>query len=164
MVVTNRAIDTAWERIPVSRIAKRVIWRLEQDRYALTEGKLYHLGEQLPDYYGCDPHALGYTKLEQLRGQAAERFLDTDMFFVKVSFPARVIHTPSAANTLGRNPTSSTSSLQYLIYAMSNCRFGTVNFQKMKPPSQLLALLLRNGNKIQMQRAVDVGRPEPNIT
>lgn len=82
---TSLSRYTAWERIPVSRIAKRVIWRLEQDRYALTEGKLYHLGEQLPDYYGCDPHALGYTKLEQLRGQAAERFLDTDMFFVKES-------------------------------------------------------------------------------
>ncbi|CAJ2509871.1 Uu.00g057710.m01.CDS01 [Anthostomella pinea] len=76
---------TAWEHIPVSRIAKRVIWRLEQDRYALTEGRLYHLGDQLSDYYGGDPHTVGYKRLEQLRGLAAERFFETDMFFVKES-------------------------------------------------------------------------------
>ncbi|KAI0486630.1 hypothetical protein F4859DRAFT_308376 [Xylaria cf. heliscus] len=73
----------SWERIPVSSIAKRVIWRLEQDRYALTESKLYHLGEQLPDLYGGDPRTVGYRKLEQIRGEAANRFLETDMFFVK---------------------------------------------------------------------------------
>ncbi|KAJ2970595.1 hypothetical protein NUW58_g9642 [Xylaria curta] len=76
---------TSWERTPVSSIAKRVIWRLEQDRYALTESKLYHLGEQLPDFYGGDPHSVGYRKLEQIRGEAANRFLETDMFFIKES-------------------------------------------------------------------------------
>ncbi|ORY63413.1 uncharacterized protein BCR38DRAFT_458553 [Pseudomassariella vexata] len=76
---------TAWEQIPVSNIAKTVIWRLEQDRYALTEGKLYHLGEQLPDYYGGDPNKVGYRKLEQLRGEASKLFFEMDMFFVKES-------------------------------------------------------------------------------
>lgn len=76
---------TTWQRVPVSSIAKRVIWRLEQDRYALTESKLYHLGEQLPDLYGGDPRTVGYKKLEQIRGDAANRFLETDMFFVKES-------------------------------------------------------------------------------
>lgn len=76
---------TSWERVPVSGIAKRVIWRLEQDRYALTGSKLYHLGEQLPDLYGGDPRAVGYKKLEQIRGEAADRFLETNMFFVKES-------------------------------------------------------------------------------
>jgi hypothetical protein len=79
--------DTGWERIPVSNIAKRVIWRLEQDRYALTESKLYHLGEQLPDYYGGDPSKVGYQRLEKLRGEASKLFLDMDMFFVKVIDP-----------------------------------------------------------------------------
>ncbi|GAP91110.1 putative histone deacetylase complex subunit [Rosellinia necatrix] len=73
----------SWERVPVSSIAKRIIWRLEQDRYALTGSKLYHLGEQLPDLYGGDPRTIGYKKLEQIRGEAADRFLETDMFFVK---------------------------------------------------------------------------------
>lgn len=83
--LTNCDADTSWERVPVSNIAKRVIWRLEQDRYALTGSKLYHLGQQLPDLYGGDPRAIGYKKLEQIRGEAADRFLETDMFFVKVS-------------------------------------------------------------------------------
>jgi len=57
---------------------------LEQDRYALTESKLYHLGEQLSDFYDGDPRRVGYKKLEQIRGEAADRFFETDMFFVKV--------------------------------------------------------------------------------
>ncbi len=65
-----------------------MIWRLEQDRYALTESKLYHLGEQLSDLYGGDPHTVGYKRLEQIRGEAANLFLETDMFFVKVSYAA----------------------------------------------------------------------------
>ncbi|KAK9423050.1 hypothetical protein SUNI508_04344 [Seiridium unicorne] len=76
---------TGWERIPVSNIAKRVIWRLEQDRYALTESKLYHLGEQLPNYYGGDPNKVGYRRLEKLRGDSSKLFFEMDMFFVKES-------------------------------------------------------------------------------
>ncbi|KAI0396923.1 hypothetical protein F5Y17DRAFT_44559 [Xylariaceae sp. FL0594] len=73
----------SWERVPVSRIAKRVIWRLEQDRYALTQSKLYHLGEQLAGFYGGDPRTVGYRRLEQIRGEAADLFFDTNLFFVK---------------------------------------------------------------------------------
>lgn len=85
LCLTDRSLDTAWERIPVSHIAKRVIWRLEQDRYALTEGKLYHLGEQLPNFYGGNPWSVGYRRLEQIRGEAWKCFSETEMFFVKVS-------------------------------------------------------------------------------
>lgn len=70
----------------MSNVAKRVIWRLESERYALTQGKLYDLGQQLPgDYYDGDPSKVGYKRLEHLRGEAAKLFFDTDMFFVKVS-------------------------------------------------------------------------------
>ncbi|KAI1467228.1 uncharacterized protein F4812DRAFT_451527 [Daldinia caldariorum] len=82
---TSLSRYTAWERIPASHIAKRVIWRLEQDRYALTEGKLFHLGEQLPDFYGGDPWTVRYKKLEQIRGEAWKCFSETEMFFVKQS-------------------------------------------------------------------------------
>jgi hypothetical protein len=75
----------------VSSIAKRVIWRLEQDRYALTESKLYHLGEQLLDLYDGDPRTIGYKQLEQIRGEAASRFFETDMFFVKVGTPIPIL-------------------------------------------------------------------------
>ncbi|KAL2261188.1 hypothetical protein VTK26DRAFT_4603 [Humicola hyalothermophila] len=77
---------TAWTRIPASPIAKRAIWRLESDRYALTTPSLYELGEQIPDYYGGnDPDRMAYSKLEKLRGQAWEKFAAMDMFFVRAS-------------------------------------------------------------------------------
>lgn len=77
---------TAWTRIPVSPIAKRVIWRLESDRYALTTPRLFELGNQLPDYYrGNDPARMGYRMLESLRAEAWEKFAAMDMFFVKAS-------------------------------------------------------------------------------
>ncbi|KAL8400330.1 hypothetical protein RB594_000637 [Gaeumannomyces avenae] len=77
---------TAWERVPVSRIAKIVIWRLESDRYAMTTPNLYDLGLQLPGYYdGEDPEKLAYRTVERLRQEAMERFLEMDMFFVKAS-------------------------------------------------------------------------------
>lgn len=78
--------DTAWTRIPVSQTAKRIIWRLESDRYALTTPSLYELGRQLPDYYeGHDPEQMGYLTLERLRNEAWEKFSAMEMFFVKVS-------------------------------------------------------------------------------
>lgn len=75
----------------MSNIAKRIIWRLESDRYALTQGKLYELGQQLPnDYYGGDPSKIGYKRLEHLRGEAAKLFFETDMWFVKVSLKSLI--------------------------------------------------------------------------
>ncbi|KAL2201288.1 hypothetical protein P885DRAFT_65559 [Corynascus similis CBS 632.67] len=77
---------TGWARIPVSPIAKRALWRLESDRYALTTPSLFELGEQLQDYYqGNDPRRLGYRTLESLRADAWEKFAAMDMFFVKAS-------------------------------------------------------------------------------
>lgn len=77
---------TAWERIPVSRIAKIVIWRVEADRYSLTSPNLYELGRQLPKYYGDENFdKLSYKTIEKLRNEARQRFLDMDLFFVKAS-------------------------------------------------------------------------------
>lgn len=64
---------------------------MEQDRYALTEAKLYHLGEQLPGYYGGDPNTVGYRQLEKLRGEASKLFFEMDMFFVKVSKACKLV-------------------------------------------------------------------------
>ncbi|KAK3333642.1 ankyrin repeat protein [Cercophora scortea] len=76
----------AWTKLPVSLIAKRVIWRLESDRYALTSPSLYELGKQLPGYYGRDdPERMGYRAIEKLRGEAWEKFAAMEMFFVKAS-------------------------------------------------------------------------------
>ncbi|KAK4106543.1 hypothetical protein N658DRAFT_414326 [Parathielavia hyrcaniae] len=77
---------TAWSRIPVSPVAKRALWRLESDRYALTTPGLFELGEQLQDYYqGNEPHKMGYRMLERLRAEAWEKFAAMEMFFVKAS-------------------------------------------------------------------------------
>ncbi|WQF75979.1 Putative ankyrin repeat-containing domain superfamily [Colletotrichum destructivum] len=78
---------TAWEHIPVSDLAKKVIWRLESDRYALVNESLYELGTDLSNYYGDgqDPFKMSYRMKERLRGEAREKFLKLDMFFVKVS-------------------------------------------------------------------------------
>lgn len=77
-------LDTAWERVPVSDVAKQTIWRLESDRYALTSPSLYDLGRQLPEYYSDDPEGMSYRVVEQLRREAWEKFAAMDMFFVKV--------------------------------------------------------------------------------
>ncbi|KAI1766378.1 hypothetical protein GGR53DRAFT_486539 [Hypoxylon sp. FL1150] len=82
---TSLSRYTSWERKPVSTIAKNIIWRHEAGRYALIQEPLYPLGEQLPDYYGCDPHKIRSKRLNYLRSEAWKRFSETDMFFVKQS-------------------------------------------------------------------------------
>lgn len=78
---------TAWDRIPVSELAKISIWRLEADRYALTLPGTFDLGHQLPEYYGegVDPHTMSSEVMLRLRMEAWDKFLQTEMFFVKVS-------------------------------------------------------------------------------
>lgn len=73
----------------MSDLAKASIWRLEADRYALTRPDTFELGVQLPEYYGPDvdpTNSLPSDVMERLRSEAWDRFLKTDMFFVKVSF------------------------------------------------------------------------------
>ncbi|KJR86393.1 HOS4 protein [Sporothrix schenckii 1099-18] len=81
-----------WSHIPASMIAKQVIWRLESDRYSLTDPDLYDLGRQLPGYYdGRDPKEIGTQAMEKLRREAWEKFAAMDMFFVKVSDVMKVV-------------------------------------------------------------------------
>lgn len=85
----------SWPHLPASMIAKRVIWRLEGDRYSLTDPDFYDLGRQLPGYYdGQDPTKMGTAAIEKLRREAWEKFASTDMFFVKVSRPPHCFHAP----------------------------------------------------------------------
>lgn len=77
--------DTAWERAPVSRLAKTTIWRTEWPRYTLLSEKLWDLGRQLPGYFGeSDPASLDFQTKQQLKVAAWEKFVALDMFFVKV--------------------------------------------------------------------------------
>jgi hypothetical protein len=77
---------TGWARKPVSPLAKRALWRLESDRYALTTPALFDLGKQLPGYYQeKDPRHMAYRMLETLRAEAWEKFAAMEMFFVKAA-------------------------------------------------------------------------------
>ncbi|KAH6636575.1 hypothetical protein F5144DRAFT_185095 [Chaetomium tenue] len=77
---------TGWARKPVSLLAKRALWRLESDRYALTTPALFDLGTQLPGYYQeKDPRHMAYPVLEILRAEAWEKFVAMEMFFVKTA-------------------------------------------------------------------------------
>ncbi|KAL5627673.1 hypothetical protein BROUX41_003826 [Berkeleyomyces rouxiae] len=78
---------TGWQRIAATRIAKTMIWRVENDRYALTSPRYYEIGVQLVDYYGHpnDPNLMDHNTLERLRNEAMTRFFEMDMFFVKLS-------------------------------------------------------------------------------
>ncbi|EPE07265.1 ankyrin repeat protein [Ophiostoma piceae UAMH 11346] len=76
----------SWDHLPVSQVAKQIIWNLESDRYALTDPLLFDLGNQLPEFYGAQgPRALGSMGLSKIRNDASDKFFATDMFFVKVS-------------------------------------------------------------------------------
>ncbi|KAM0562178.1 hypothetical protein ACHAPJ_002623 [Fusarium lateritium] len=77
---------TAWERAPVSQLAKVTLWRIEWRLYSLVDEKLWDLGRQLPDYYGDeDPSELCFQTKQRLKEEAWQKFLNMDMFFVKVS-------------------------------------------------------------------------------
>lgn len=85
-MLTHR-LDTAWERVPATDLAKLTLWRVEWNLYSLVSPSVWDLGRQLPNYYGGeDPSTINFQTKERLKIEAWERFLSTDMFFVKVSY------------------------------------------------------------------------------
>ncbi|XWW97399.1 hypothetical protein V2A60_005381 [Cordyceps javanica] len=77
---------TAWEREPVSHLAKLTLWRTEWELYSLLSEKFWDIGQQLPDYYnGEDPATMSFQTKQKLKQAAWERFAATKMFFVKLS-------------------------------------------------------------------------------
>jgi hypothetical protein len=86
---TNCSVDTAWERAPVSQLAKLTLWRVEWPLYTLLGEKVRDLGRQLPGCYGDeeDHSNLGFQTKVRLRQEAWEKFRSLDMFFVKVNTP-----------------------------------------------------------------------------
>ncbi|RFU35755.1 hypothetical protein B7463_g621, partial [Scytalidium lignicola] len=67
---------TAWERIPVSRLAKEAIWEYEGPKYSLTDERFKHIRDQF-----LEKGSPVYT----LNDKAKPLFLDLDLFFVKIS-------------------------------------------------------------------------------
>lgn len=80
--------DTAWERAGVSELGKKTLWRTEWPRYSLLAEKLWDIGRQLPGHYGDeDPSSMKFETREHLQQAAWDRFLQMDLFFVKVRRP-----------------------------------------------------------------------------
>lgn len=83
---TDLSRYTAWERVAVTPLAKASLWRTEWPRWSLLDEKLWELGRQIPGYYGEeDAASLAFESKKRLKTAAWDRFLATDMFFVKLS-------------------------------------------------------------------------------
>lgn len=77
--------DTAWERIPVSEIAKKTLWKVESERYAMINASLRPHNPSLmeTDDIGSKGR-LSYTRMDEIRSEAWSLFQALDLFFVKV--------------------------------------------------------------------------------
>jgi hypothetical protein len=62
-----------------------MLLKVEWRRYALLDTKLSDLGQQLAGYYDGDLTAMSYETRMQLKSQSDKRYMDMDMFLVKVS-------------------------------------------------------------------------------
>jgi hypothetical protein len=148
----------------VSPIAKRVIWRLESDRYALTTPRLFELGNQLPDYYrGNDPARMGYRVLESLRAEAWEKFAAMDMFFVKVSAYTNLLPHLCCVSNCSRRPISYTSSLRYSTFVTSNSRLPIAKYLTTRRNAQV-GHLTRSGGMTRRRTAAMGSRQATSIT
>ncbi|KFA78016.1 hypothetical protein S40288_05243 [Stachybotrys chartarum IBT 40288] len=77
---------TAWDRVPVSVLAKKTLWNTEGLRYSLTGHKYSDLRRDLPECYGGgDPAVMSFETRERIKNEARDKFLNLDMFFVKAS-------------------------------------------------------------------------------
>ncbi|PHH59852.1 hypothetical protein CDD81_2431 [Ophiocordyceps australis] len=76
---------TAWDREPVTPLAKTSMWRTQWMRHSLTPQSLWEIGMKLPNkYYGeTSPYTMKGSRVRELKLEAWERFAAMDMFFVK---------------------------------------------------------------------------------
>jgi hypothetical protein len=71
--------------VPVSVLAKKTLWNTEGLRYSLTGHKYSDLRRDLPECYGGgDPAVMSFETRERIKNEARDKFLNLDMFFVKV--------------------------------------------------------------------------------
>ena len=134
---------TAWERIPASKIAKTMIWRIEHARYALTDHKVFDLGLQEDrNYYdGNDPHTARQIVMERINKETGLKFFALDMFFVKVRpslFGGFAVGGRRAAKLISY---SQVSELMYIVPTFPHLRNVklVVNYQELpEHESQLL--------------------------
>lgn len=77
---------SGWDHIPASDAAKYVILGKGRPSCGLIDAEEWDLGRQLPGYYfGKEPAQLSFKEKRQLQEESKLKFMDMDLFFVKVS-------------------------------------------------------------------------------
>lgn len=83
--MTDLSLDTAWERIPLSDLAKKSLWKLESERYAMITPGLREYNQAFLEKDGTGARKrVPYSRVRELRNEAWSLFSSLDMFFVKV--------------------------------------------------------------------------------
>lgn len=75
---------TAWERTPATELAKRSLWKIEADRYAMLTPELWAHNSVLQTVDTSNGKQALYAMMNKLRMEALSLFLGLDLFFVKV--------------------------------------------------------------------------------
>lgn len=79
---------SGWVHTPASDAAKYVILGKGRPSCGLTDADEWDLGRQLPGYYfGKEPGQLSFKEKRQLQEESKLKFMDMDLFFVKVGRP-----------------------------------------------------------------------------
>lgn len=77
---------SGWGHVPASEAAKYVILGKGRPSCGLIDMDEWDLGRQLPGYYfGKEPGQLSFKEKRQLQEESKLKFMDMDLFFVKVS-------------------------------------------------------------------------------
>ena len=79
---------SGWVHVPASEAAKYVILGKGRPSCGLIDADEWDLGRQLPGYYlGKEPGQLSFKEKRQLQESSKLKFMNMDLFFVKVSMP-----------------------------------------------------------------------------
>lgn len=84
-------IDTAWDKLPATKIAKTVFWNRERERLCLMMPQLAALREAVPgsyktpQYEEVDPNLLPSERMDRYTDKNKELFFAMDLFFIRVS-------------------------------------------------------------------------------
>ncbi|KAI3395285.1 hypothetical protein diail_1483 [Diaporthe ilicicola] len=77
---------SGWGHVPASEAAKYVILGKGRPSCGLIDADEWDLGRQLPGYYfGKEPGQLSFKEKRQLQESSKLKFMDMDLFFVKLS-------------------------------------------------------------------------------
>ncbi len=69
----------------MSEIAKKTLWKVESERYAMISPTLrLHNPSLVENDDSADRNRISHIKMDEIRSEAQALFLELDLFFVKV--------------------------------------------------------------------------------